>query len=165
MAYEVGVPWKWPSTAKVTAQSLGKAVTVLNICTLYQGLLAANTEGLSSTHSWIPEVGYRYNLSVVQGESEGWDFERKRSQTPYIFWIILDKCNKNGTVEKSDSFLAFNTSLQIFSRERMSSIRVWHLDQWQQHKLHALVTSASMEPQFKLWHVLDFTGPRFKPSY
>lgn len=55
--------------------------------------------------------------------------------------------------------------LQIFSMERMSNIRIWHLDQWQQHKLHALVTSVSMEPQNKLWHVLAFTGPRFKPSY
>lgn len=55
--------------------------------------------------------------------------------------------------------------LQIFSMEKMSNIRIWHLDQWQQHKLHALVTSVSMEPQNKLWHVLAFTGPRFKPSY
>lgn len=130
MAYVVGIPWKWPSIAKVTGQSLRKSVAVLSLHmyplmlstmpeenislskgrTLYQGVLAANTEGLSSTYSWIPEVRYRYNLSAVQGEREHWDFERKRRQTPRIFWIILDKCNRNGTVGKSDKFLAFNTS-------------------------------------------------------
>lgn len=90
MAYVVGIPWKWPSIAKVTGQSLRKSVAVLSLHmyplmlstmpeenislskgrTLYQGVLAANTEGLSSTYSWIPEVRYRYNLSVVQGERD-----------------------------------------------------------------------------------------------
>lgn len=91
MAYVVGVPWKWPSTAEVTAQSLGKSVGLINLHThplmlstmleenislskgrtLYQGVLAANTEGLSSTYSWVPEVRYRCSLFVEQGEREG----------------------------------------------------------------------------------------------
>lgn len=90
MAYVVGVPWKWPSTAEATAQSLGKSVALLNLHsyplmlssmleenislskgrTLYQGVLAANTKDLSSTYSWIPEGRYRYSLSVKQGERE-----------------------------------------------------------------------------------------------
>lgn len=91
MACVVRVPWKWPSTANVTAQSLGKSVAVLNSHiyplmlstmleenislskgrTLYQGVLVASIEVLSSTYSWTPELRYRYSLSVVRGEREG----------------------------------------------------------------------------------------------
>lgn len=128
MARVVAAPWEWPSTAEATAQSLRRSVAVLNLHTyplmlstllkenislskgrtLYQGVLATNTEGLSSTNSCIPEVEI---LSVCCAwRKRGLRLWKESSQTPHIFWTILDKCNRNGIVGKSDSFLAFNTS-------------------------------------------------------
>lgn len=86
-----GTPWRWPYTAKVRAQSLGKSVAVLNsytyllvpttmlatnlslseVGTLYQAVLVANMEGVPSMYSWIPRLRCRCILSVVEGERKG----------------------------------------------------------------------------------------------
>lgn len=164
-------PWSWPHTAKVKAQSLRKSPAVLNSHTyplvsttvlranlsqredLIVGSLGCCTEGLPSTYYWIQQLRYRYSLSVVGGQGDGWGFERKRT---HIFLDNLRQIQQEGFCRRECFILTQILQLQCFlcggfQRKEQASLDFGMKTDDGNNNMH-------------LVH-LTFTGPKFKLAY
>lgn len=148
-------PWRWPRTAKVRAQSLRKSVAVLNsqtyplVPTTMLGCRPLTLQredlitGCPGCQCWrcaqhvflcIPQL---WDLGIhvacqLRGEKERAEALKGKEAKLHTF-SGLSWTNATGGIlqERVLHYLLSILHLQILSRERMSKVRVWHLDQLQ----------------------------------